>query len=992
MRGGKGLQLLLLLRRHSNLEPSRARLRTAAAQAKRGMASPGLFPSPLTARWQPCPALTLTLSSTTSRTTTTHTRENIKDDDEDGETGAPTISCSVATAVKMRWIHDAWVTLKVGASERAARVVVDKKRDGADAASVSTTPWFMDALVRGSNDAALARGTLPTVLPPGVVQTKPTGTWTRPFPNVRVGTDAPPVADVITLARVESPESSGRADYSSALLRFFASAAPPLRRRVFRKGDVFVVDVPLNVVDAMASNPHERTATDGQQPPHVTVLDYSPSLHTRVFRRAHARVAFTVTSVQLGDDRDYVADVSVDVAEDSSKPTAILQSGSRRARLPRPAPSPTSTPDDDNDNNNHDQLQSLLHPATVPGVETAVLLTGPRGSGRSAAVRRVAKQVGWHVCEVSMADARGLPADRAAALVDDAVELARACAPAVLLLTDFASLGPDEGGSGASAGAGATAGKPEDPDLVATALRRGVFRRSASAPDPTVDERGRQQRQEDDDDEVVLVATCERLDEAPPVLRACFTHELAMPPLDTAARRSRALRELAWERGAVLSADAVERIAAQTAGRSRLELKALLANAAASQLAHQQQQQQTQGDHRELTLQALTAALEALPTSSSVDAPKIPAVFWDDVGGLAHAKEEIMEMIELPLKRPDLFQKGAKGRSGILLYGPPGTGKTLLAKAVATEFKMNFISVKGPELLDMYIGESERRVRQVFETARAAKPCVLFFDELDSLAPQRGRGSDSGGVMDRVVSQLLTEIDGMASSGPTSAADQVFVIGATNRPDLLDQSLLRPGRFDRLVYLGISASREDQKKIVKALTRKFDQDVDLDKVLEGLPTRNLTGADFYALCSSALANAMTRRVDELRDRAKAEGKTPQKLLAGLPADELRVRVELQDYEAAKRVLVPSVSEKELQHYERLRDKFSVGKADAKQPQQAQQQPQEQRRNGHAPAAVVVIPSSNDNDNGDDAEEDHLQSTTPPTPLMTTTLDDSHHLD
>ena len=183
--------------------------------------------------------------------------------------------------------------------------------------------------------------------------------------------------------------------------------------------------------------------------------------------------------------------------------------------------------------------------------------------------------------------------------------------------------------------------------------------------------------------------------------------------------------------------------------------------------------------------------------SESIGAPKIPNVTWDDVGGLAHVKHEILDTVQLPLEHPELFSDGVKKRSGVLLYGPPGTGKTLIAKAVATSCALNFFSVKGPELLNMYIGESEANVRRVFQKARDAKPCVVFFDELDSIAPQRGHQGDSGGVMDRIVSQLLAELDGMASG---SAASDVFVIGATNRPDLLDPALLRPGRFDRLLY------------------------------------------------------------------------------------------------------------------------------------------------------------------------------------------------
>jgi len=174
--------------------------------------------------------------------------------------------------------------------------------------------------------------------------------------------------------------------------------------------------------------------------------------------------------------------------------------------------------------------------------------------------------------------------------------------------------------------------------------------------------------------------------------------------------------------------------------------------------------------------------------SETIGAPKIPAVEWDDIGGLQHVKDAMIETLELPIKHPELFASGLKKRSGILLYGPPGTGKTLVAKAVATTLSLNFLSVKGPELLNMYIGESEANVRKVFQRARDARPCVVFFDELDSLAPKRGDHGDSGGVMDRIVSQLLAELDGLSQS-------DVFVIGATNRPDLLDPALLRPGRY-----------------------------------------------------------------------------------------------------------------------------------------------------------------------------------------------------
>jgi peroxin-6 len=201
-----------------------------------------------------------------------------------------------------------------------------------------------------------------------------------------------------------------------------------------------------------------------------------------------------------------------------------------------------------------------------------------------------------------------------------------------------------------------------------------------------------------------------------------------------------------------------------------------------------------------------------------------------------------------------------------LLYGPPGTGKTLLAKAVATSCSLNFFSVKGPELLNMYIGESEANVRRVFQRARDARPCVVFFDELDSVAPKRGAHGDSGGVMDRIVSQLLAELDGISSSSG-GGGDDVFVIGATNRPDLLDPALLRPGRFDRLLYLGVSATDGEQLRILQALTRKFrlDPALDLVRVVRACPF-NFTGADFYALCADALLKAMSRKAQEIDER------------------------------------------------------------------------------------------------------------------------------
>ncbi|KAK7208051.1 ATPase [Myxozyma melibiosi] len=324
--------------------------------------------------------------------------------------------------------------------------------------------------------------------------------------------------------------------------------------------------------------------------------------------------------------------------------------------------------------------------------------------------------------------------------------------------------------------------------------------------------------------------------------------------------------------------------------------------------------------------------------SDSIGAPRIPSVKWEDVGGLADVKNEILDTIEMPLKYPDLFAGGVKKRSGILFYGPPGTGKTLLAKAIATTFSLNFFSVKGPELLNMYIGESESNVRKVFQRARDAKPCVVFFDELDSVAPKRGNQGDSGGVMDRIVSQLLAELDGMSSNG----GEGVFVVGATNRPDLLDEALLRPGRFDKMVYLGVSDTHEKQLNILKALTRKFKlaPDLDLEQVTQTCPF-TYTGADFYALCSDAMLNAMTRlarTIDEKVSKFKPEVNLQWWFDTQATKEDIEVVVGLEDFEKARRELVASVSEDELRHYLRVRENFEGGKvaaatgADAKAPE------------------------------------------------------------
>ncbi|MEW6222748.1 MAG: CDC48 family AAA ATPase [Candidatus Hadarchaeota archaeon] len=224
---------------------------------------------------------------------------------------------------------------------------------------------------------------------------------------------------------------------------------------------------------------------------------------------------------------------------------------------------------------------------------------------------------------------------------------------------------------------------------------------------------------------------------------------------------------------------------------------------------------------------------------------EVPDVRWEDIGGLDLAKQELREAVEWPLKHPDAFKRlGIEPPRGILLYGPPGTGKTLLARAVVTESEANFISIKGPELLSKWVGESERGVREVFRKAKMAAPTVIFFDEIDSLVPRRGSGFGDSHVTERVISQLLTEMDGLEK------LENIVVVGATNRPDLVDPALLRPGRFDRLIL--VPAPDENARlEILKIHTKGMSlaKDVDIKQLTKEL--ESYSGADIAALCREA---------------------------------------------------------------------------------------------------------------------------------------------
>src|SRR5438552_4945385 len=240
------------------------------------------------------------------------------------------------------------------------------------------------------------------------------------------------------------------------------------------------------------------------------------------------------------------------------------------------------------------------------------------------------------------------------------------------------------------------------------------------------------------------------------------------------------------------------------------------------------------------------ALKEVEPSAMREVLVEVPDIKWEDIGGLESVKEELREAIEWPLKYPELFaQMNAVPPKGLLLYGPPGTGKTLLAQAAANESEANFISVKGPELLNKFVGESEKAIREVFRKARQASPCIIFFDEIDSVAPVRGSGSGDSNVTERVISQFLTEMDGLEE------LRNVVIIAATNRPDIVDPALLRPGRFDRMLLVP-PPDLEARKQIFRIHTKKtpLAEDVKPDELAR--KTEGYTGADIASICNTAV--------------------------------------------------------------------------------------------------------------------------------------------
>jgi transitional endoplasmic reticulum ATPase len=470
-----------------------------------------------------------------------------------------------------------------------------------------------------------------------------------------------------------------------------------------------------------------------------------------------------------------------------------------------------------------------------------VILYGPPGTGKTLIARAVASESNAHFINIAgpeiMGKYYGESEERLRKIFDEAAENA----PSIIFVDEIDSIAP----------------KRED---VTGEVERRVVAQLLTLMDG-MDERK----------QVVVIAATNRLDSIDPALRrpGRFDREIEIGVPDSEDRleilqihtRGMPLNENIDE-------EFFEHLAEYTQGFVGADLLALVQEASMRALRRllpdinldEEEIPQEILDKLEVTPDDFEEALKEIEPSAMREVMvEIPSVGWDDVGGLDMARKDISEAVEWPLKWPDkISQMGIKPPTGILLYGPPGTGKTLLAKAVANEANANFISVKGPQILSKYVGESEKAIRDTFKKARQVAPCIIFFDEIDAISSTRQGGSDVGSrVSEQVVNQMLTEIDGL------EPLNEVVVIAATNRPDLIDPALLRSGRFDRLVMVGATLA-DGREKIFRIHTKGIPLDSDVDLKELATMTEGYVGSDIESICREAAMLSLRENFDNER--------------------------------------------------------------------------------------------------------------------------------
>jgi transitional endoplasmic reticulum ATPase len=497
-----------------------------------------------------------------------------------------------------------------------------------------------------------------------------------------------------------------------------------------------------------------------------------------------------------------------------------------------------------------------------------ILLYGPPGTGKTLLAKAVANESGAYFIAINGPEIMSKFYGESEQRLREIFEEAQKNAPAIIFIDEIDAIAP----------------KREE---VTGEVEKRVVAQLLALMDG-LKERG----------QVIVIAATNRPDDIDPALRrpGRFDREIAFPVPDKRARRE--ILQV-HTRNMPLAEDVnLDELAEVTHGFTGADLAALCREAAMRALRRYLPKIDIESERipaevlkeMKVTRADFFEALKDIQPSALREVYiEVPEVHWDDIGGLEEVKQQLREAVEWPLKHPEAFERlGIDPPKGILLYGPPGTGKTLLAKAVATESEANFIGVKGPEVLSKWVGESERAIREIFRKARQAAPCVVFFDEIDSIAPRRGQRFDSG-VTDRIVNQLLTEMDGL------ERLEGVVVIAATNRPDILDPALLRPGRFDRLIYVPPPDERA-RLEILKVHTRRMPlaEDVDLAEIAKR--TEGYTGADLAAVCKEAALAALRE--------------------AGKPT-----KVTMRHFLKAMEVVKPSVTKEDLVRYQRLAEEF-----------------------------------------------------------------------